>query len=71
MSLAPEILFEVRGGVGLVRLNRPKALNALTLTLIQAFDAKLQAWAGDPAVHAVVVRGTRLRRNLHRWARAT
>ena len=57
MSDEPEVLFEVRGGVGFVRLNRPGALNALSLTLIEAFDAKLRAWAGDPAVHAVVVRG--------------
>ena len=57
MTAAPEILFELRGGVGFVRLNRPRALNALTLSLIEAFDARLRAWAGDPAVHAVVVRG--------------
>ena len=57
MTDEPEILFEVRGGVGFVLLNRPKALNALSLTLIKAFDAQLLAWAGDPAVHAVVVRG--------------
>ncbi len=57
MSPAPEILFELRGGVGFVRLNRPQALNALTLSLIEAFDARLRAWAGDSAVLAVVVRG--------------
>ena len=57
MSPVPEILFERRGGVGFVRLNRPQALNALTLSLIDAFDTRLRAWAGDPAVHAVVVRG--------------
>ena len=57
MTSAPEILFEVGGGVGIVRLNRPQALNALSLTLIVAFDAQLAAWAGDPAIHAVAVRG--------------
>ncbi len=57
MTAAPEILFERRGGVGFVLLNRPQALNALSLSLIEAFDAQLRAWAGDPAVHAVVVRG--------------
>ena len=54
MTDEPEILFEVRGGVGFVRLNRPEALNALSLTLIEAFDARLQAWAIDPAVHGQV-----------------
>jgi len=57
MTPASEILFEVRGGVGFVLLNRPKALNALSLTLIEAFDAQLSAWAGDPTIQAVVVRG--------------
>jgi len=57
MTPAPEILFEIRGGVGFVRLNRPQALNALSLSLIESFDAQLRTWAGDPAVHAVVVRG--------------
>jgi len=57
MTPAPEILFELRGGVGFVLLDRPRALNALSLSLIVAFDARLRAWAGDPAVRAVVVRG--------------
>jgi enoyl-CoA hydratase len=57
MSGAPEIVFERRGGVGFVLLNRPDALNALSLSLIEAFDARLRAWAEDPAVRAVVVRG--------------
>ena len=57
MSGAPEILFELRGGVGFVLLNRPNALNALGLSLIEAFDARLEAWATDPTVKAVVVRG--------------
>ena len=45
-----EILFERRGGVGFVLLNRPSALNALSLSLIEAFDARLEAWATNPAV---------------------
>ncbi len=61
MSDAPEILFERRGGVGFVLLNRPNALNALSLTLIEAFDARLEAWATDPAVKAIVVRGEGIR----------
>ena len=57
MSEDREILFERRGGVGFVLLDRPGALNALSLTLIEAFDARLKVWAEDPAVEAVVVRG--------------
>ncbi|MBV9522626.1 MAG: enoyl-CoA hydratase/isomerase family protein [Alphaproteobacteria bacterium] len=52
-----EILLERRGGLALVTLNRPKALNTLTLGMYRRFDPALIAWARDPSVHAVVVRG--------------
>lgn len=52
-----EILFEAKGGVGLVTLNRPQALNALTLAMVGALDIKLRAWAGDPEVRCVVIQG--------------
>lgn len=52
-----EILFQVRGSVGVVTLNRPKALNALTLAMCEAFDRQLAAWARDPAVRAILVKG--------------
>jgi enoyl-CoA hydratase len=52
-----EILFERRGAVGLVTLNRPRALNALSLAMLGAMQAKMDAWAGDAAVTRVVLRG--------------
>jgi enoyl-CoA hydratase len=52
-----EIRFERTGGVGIIALDRPQALNALTLPMIQAMDRQLALWAVDPAVRAVVVRG--------------
>jgi enoyl-CoA hydratase len=52
-----DILFEVKGALGLVRLNRPKALNALTRAMCAALDAKLVEWERDPSVKAVVLRG--------------
>ncbi len=52
-----EILFDRKGSLGLVTLNRPKALNALTLNMIRLLDPQLRAWAADPEVKAVVVRG--------------
>lgn len=52
-----EILFEAKSGVGLVTLNRPQALNALTLGMVRGLDAQLRAWVGDPAVHCVVIQG--------------
>ncbi|MCG5241143.1 enoyl-CoA hydratase/isomerase family protein [Azospirillum doebereinerae] len=57
MSDSAEILFERRGAIGLVTLNRPKALNALTLDMIRLFDPQLRAWDADPEVKAVVIQG--------------
>ena len=57
MSAEDAILLERRGGLGLVTLNRPEALNTLSLAIYRRFDAALAAWAEDPAVRAVVVRG--------------
>ncbi|HZH27222.1 MAG TPA: enoyl-CoA hydratase/isomerase family protein [Azospirillaceae bacterium] len=55
--MTDEILLERRGPLAVVTLNRPKALNALTLPMIRAFDPVLKAWAQDPDVRAVVIRG--------------
>jgi enoyl-CoA hydratase len=52
-----EVLFEVRGRAGLITLNRPKALNALTTAMAQAMRRQLAAWADDPAVERVVIEG--------------
>ncbi len=52
-----EILFEVVNQVGLITLNRPKALNALSHPMVQAMAAQLDAWAADARIRAVVVRG--------------
>ncbi len=52
-----ELLTEVRGSLGLLTLNRPKALNALTLGMVHAMVAQLKVWAEDPAISTVAVRG--------------
>ena len=57
MSGKSDIQFDVRGRAGFVTLNRPRALNALTLPMIEAMDVRLAAWATDPGVDVVVVRG--------------
>jgi enoyl-CoA hydratase/carnithine racemase len=53
----PEISFEREGRLGVITLDRPKALNALTLEMIRALDPMLAQWAHDHAVQAVVIRG--------------
>jgi enoyl-CoA hydratase len=52
----PDILFERRGVAGIVTLNRPKALNAVTHEMVRALARQLEAWAGDAAVTRVVIR---------------
>jgi enoyl-CoA hydratase len=51
----PEILFDRRGAAGIVTLNRPKALNAVSHGMVHALARQLAAWARDDAVTRVVV----------------
>jgi enoyl-CoA hydratase len=53
----PEIVFSREGRLGKVLLNRPRALNALTLEMGHALEAQLRAWAAEASVAVVVVRG--------------
>lgn len=52
------ILAETRGAVGLIRLNRPQALNALNTQLITELTSALQAFDKDDAVGAIVLTGS-------------
>jgi len=55
MSDEPEILFEQRGPIGLVTLNRPKVLNALTYNMVKQLHPQLAQWAEDDTITAVVI----------------
>jgi enoyl-CoA hydratase len=55
--MTDEVLFETRGAAGIVTLNRPKALNALTHEMCLAMTVQLTLWARDAAVKTVVVQG--------------
>jgi enoyl-CoA hydratase len=50
-----DILFERRGTAGIVTLNRPKALNAVTHQMVRALRTELDRWAADSAVTRVVI----------------
>lgn len=52
-----EVVSEVRGRVGFITLNRPRALNALSLPMIRALVSILLTWREDERVQAVAVRG--------------
>jgi enoyl-CoA hydratase len=52
------ILTETHDRVGLVRLNRPRALNALSSALIHELADALAAFDADPAIGAMVITGS-------------
>ena len=57
-TAAPDdVLVEVRNHIGHLTLNRPAGLNAITLPMVRSLQRQLDAWALDPHVHAVVLRG--------------
>ena len=56
-NATPLVIADIRGRVGCITLNRPKALNALSLDMVRSLTQVLLQWQDDPVVLAVVVRG--------------
>jgi enoyl-CoA hydratase len=52
-----DVLVNVENGVGLITLNRPKAINSLTHPMVTAMSEVLTDWEHDDSVYAVVVEG--------------
>lgn len=52
------ILVETKGAVGIIRLNRPKALNALSDGLVTDMEKALNAFEDDAAINVIVVTGS-------------
>jgi enoyl-CoA hydratase len=57
MNSTDEIQLGREGGLATLTINRPRALNALTLENYRRFAPALRAWATDPSVHTLIVRG--------------
>jgi enoyl-CoA hydratase len=57
MEQEPHILFEKRRALGLITLNRPRALNALTHGMCLGLAKMLAEWERDDSVKAVAIRG--------------
>ena len=55
--MTEEVLFECRGKSGVITLNRPNALNALTLNMVRLMKPVLTEWAADDAIENVVIEG--------------
>jgi enoyl-CoA hydratase len=57
MNPAPPLLLERQGRLGVITLNRPKALNALNMPMIERMHEALDSWQNDPGVTAILARG--------------
>lgn len=53
--MSEHVLHRVANRTGIITLDRPKALNSLSLDMVRALTAILQAWRDDPAIEAVVI----------------
>jgi len=53
----PDILTRVDNGIGIITLNRPKAINSLNQTMVDVLAEVLAAWATDDGIRAVLLRG--------------
>jgi enoyl-CoA hydratase/carnithine racemase len=53
-----DVIAQIEGRIGCITLNRPKALNALSLDMVRALTQALVAWQDNPQVLAVAIRGT-------------
>ena len=52
------IISKVANGIGLITLNRPEAINALSLDMVLRLSKILNEWAADSKIEAVAIRGT-------------
>ncbi|XP_065108173.1 3-hydroxyisobutyryl-CoA hydrolase, mitochondrial [Paramisgurnus dabryanus] len=57
-KIGSEVLFENVGNAGVITLNRPKALNALNLTMIRHILPQLKKWDKDSETDIVIIKGT-------------
>jgi enoyl-CoA hydratase len=52
-----DLIVRREGSAGIIRLNRPKSINAMTLEMSEGIDAALDQFEADPAVAAIVLEG--------------
>ena len=53
----PDLIARREGAAGVIRLNRPKAINAVTLEMFRDVDKALDAFEADPAVGVILLEG--------------
>jgi enoyl-CoA hydratase len=55
--IEPDLIARREGSAGIIRLNRPKTINAVTLEMFRDIDKALDAFEADPAVAVIVLEG--------------
>src|SRR6202000_2914797 len=55
--IEPDLIARREGSAGIIRLNRPKAINAVTLEMFRDIDKALDTFEADPAVAVIVLEG--------------
>lgn len=76
--MTQEVLFEIVGKSGVITLNRPEALNALTLNMVRLMKPVLADWARNDAIENIVIEGAGEKgfcaggdiRALHDWGKS-
>ena len=56
-GVEPDLIVRREGAAGIIRLNRPKAINAVTLEMFRDIDKALDAFEADPAVGLILLEG--------------
>jgi enoyl-CoA hydratase len=58
VSGEPEVLIEQRGCAGIITLNRPKQLNALSHVMVKIIYPQMLAWRDDASITRIIIRGS-------------
>jgi enoyl-CoA hydratase len=53
----PDLIVRREGAAGIIRLNRPKAINAVTLEMFRGIDRALDEFEADPAIGLILLEG--------------
>ena len=53
----PDLIVRREGAAGIIRLNRPKAINAVTLEMFRGIDEALDEFEADPAIGLILLEG--------------
>lgn len=55
--MSEDVIFSKKSALGIITLNRPEVLNALSMEMCRALDQKLSEWQNDKSIEAVIIKG--------------